>query len=83
MPLLLPLLPDVMPIQPALLVAIQEQPLVALTLTLPVPPLATKDLLVDEIKDAHDAPDWLKVTVLPAMVIVPVLELVLLLAATE
>ncbi len=46
----LPRPPDVILIQLAPLETLQEQPLVALTLTLPVPPLAEKDLLECEME---------------------------------
>lgn len=50
-PLPLPLPPDVIVIQDALLDAVQLQPLVVVTLTLPVPPLElTELLLVGEIE---------------------------------
>jgi hypothetical protein len=39
-PLPVPLAPDVIVIQPALLVAVQAHPLAAVTLTEPLPPLA-------------------------------------------
>jgi hypothetical protein len=45
----LPLLPKVMESQLALLVAVQEQPLGAVTATLPLPPLAAADALAGEI----------------------------------
>ncbi len=70
-------------IQLLLLAAVHEQGSGALTLTLAVPPLAQADLLVGEIEYVHVTPDWFTVNVLPAMAIVPDLELVLLFAATE
>jgi hypothetical protein len=48
-PFPLPLLPETTAIQLALLEALQEQPLAAVTLTLPVPPAALKDLLAGEM----------------------------------
>jgi hypothetical protein len=48
-PFPLPLPAETTAIQPALLEALQEQPLAAVTLTLPVPPLALKDLLAGEM----------------------------------
>ena len=44
----LPLLPEDMVIQAALLEAVQEQPVGAVTLTFPVPPLELKVVLVEE-----------------------------------
>jgi hypothetical protein len=43
-------LPEEILIHESLLVAVQLQPLVAVTLTVAVPPLLEKDLLVGEIK---------------------------------
>jgi hypothetical protein len=69
-----------------LLTAVQLHPLGAVTLTLPVPPLAGKDALVGEIEyvqlGAPSVPACVTVRVWPAMVRVPVRELVLLFAAT-
>jgi hypothetical protein len=48
-PLPLPLLPEVIVIQAALLAAVQVQPVGAVTVTLPVPPLACTDALVGAI----------------------------------
>ncbi len=44
-PVAVPLLPEVIVIQEALLVAVQEHPEPAVTLTVPVPPEGLKDLL--------------------------------------
>ncbi len=66
-----------------LLVAFQGQPLGAFTLTLPVPPVTVNGLLVGEMEYLHDTASWFTVKVLPAMVIVPDLELLRLFAATE
>jgi len=49
-PFPLPLLPDVMLIKPALLPAVQLQPVDAVTLTLPVPLVPVKDCPVEEIE---------------------------------
>jgi hypothetical protein len=49
-PLPFPLLPEVMVIQPALLEAVQEQPLEAETLIVPDPPVEMKDWLVGEME---------------------------------
>ncbi len=49
-PLPEPLLPAVMVIQVALLVAVHEHPVVAETLTLPVPPPDPTEALVGEIE---------------------------------
>jgi hypothetical protein len=45
-----PLLPDVIVIQLALLAAVQVQPVAAVTVTLPVPPLAGITALVGKIE---------------------------------
>ena len=79
----LPLLPPVMLSQPALLLAVQPQPLPAITLTVPLPLLAACDRLVGEIEYVQPAPDWLTVKVLPAIVSVPLRLLVELFDATE
>ena len=49
-PFPLPLLPEVIVIQLTLLVAVQLHPLDVITLTLPLPPLEAKDLLVELIE---------------------------------
>jgi hypothetical protein len=49
-PFPVPLPPDRIKIQLALLEEFQEQPLAAVTFTVPVPPLAVKDLLVGEME---------------------------------
>ena len=82
-PLPLPLLPEVMVIQPALLEAVQEQPLGVVILTDPVPPVEVKDWLVGEMEELQPTPDWVTMKVWPATVIVPVLDEVPELAATE
>ena len=62
-------------------VAVQLHPLVVVTLTVPVPPVAVSDRLAGEIVYAH-APACVTVNVLPATVSVPVREAVAVLAAT-
>jgi hypothetical protein len=79
----LPLLPAVILIQVALLVAAQLQPVKVVTLTVPLPPLDVNDWLVGEIVKVQGTPLWFTVKVCPAIVSVPVRELVLVLAATE
>ena len=69
-------------IQVALLVAVQLQPLKVVTLTVPLPPSDVNTPLVGEIEKVQGIPPWLTVKVWPAIVIVPVRELVVLLAAT-
>jgi len=68
----LPLAPEVMVIQAALLAAVHAQPVAVVTLTVPDPPLAVKvwvaGLMVNEQPAA-----CVTVKVWPAMVIVPVL----------
>ena len=49
-PLPIPLPPDVMVIQVVFLTAVHLHPLGAVTVTLPLPPLAVKSLLVGEIE---------------------------------
>lgn len=82
-PFPLPVLPDVMVIHAALLVAVHEQPVGDVMETLPVPALAVKVLLVEDMEKLHEAPLWVTVKVFPATAIVPVRELVLLFCATE
>ena len=69
-------------IQHALLVAVHAQPLVAVTVTLAVPPAAVGEALVGDTVNAHGAAAWVIVTVCPAIVIVPVCGVVAVLAAT-
>jgi hypothetical protein len=69
--------------QDTLLVAVQLHPLWVVTLTLPVPPYELNDLLVGEIAKVQDIPCWVMVNVCPAIVRVPVLWLVDVLAETE
>ena len=77
------LLPEVMVIQLALLVAVQLQPPEAVTLTTLGPPDQLIVWLVGEIEYMHDpGGDCVTVNVCPAMVIVPVRWLVPVLAAT-
>ena len=78
-----PLLPAVIVIQAALLVAVQLQPMPAVTLTLPLLALDTTDPLEAEMEYVQRAAAWLTVKVCPAMVKDPDLGLVLLFAAIE
>ena len=78
-----PLLPAVIVSQLLLLVAVQEQPAPAVTPTLPLLALEATDALGDEMEYVQGAAAWLTVRVWPAIVKVPVREVVLLLAATE
>ena len=78
-----PLLPAVMVIQAVLLLAVQLQPMPAVTLTLPLLALDTTDALEDEIEYVQGAAAWLTVKVCPAIVKDPDCGLVLVLAATE
>ena len=59
MPLPEPLLPAVMVIQAAPLVAVQLQPMPAVTLTLPLLALVTTDALEDEMEKVQEAAAWL------------------------
>ena len=67
----------------ALLTAVQLQPAPAVTLTVPV---AAAEFVrfdaVGEMVNAHGTPAWVTVNVCPAIVIVPVRDAVLVLAAT-
>ena len=79
----LPLAPTVIVIQASLLVAVQLQPVPAVTVTVPV--VAVDDVRfedVGEIVKVHGAPACVTVNVWPLIVIVPVREVVLVLAAT-
>jgi hypothetical protein len=69
--------------QAALLDAVQLQvDDVAVTVTVPVPPLDGNVWLVGEIVKTHDVAGWVTVNVLPAMVIVPVRDVLPVFAAT-
>jgi hypothetical protein len=71
-PLPLPLAPAVIVNQLALLVAVHVQPLVVVTVSVAAPPAAVADGLVGETVKAHGAAACVTVTVVPAIVIVPV-----------
>jgi hypothetical protein len=80
----LPLAPELMVIQLALEAVSQAQSgAAAVRFTLPAPPAAPKDWLVDEMAKSQLAPACVTVKVFPAMVIVPVRDRLLVLAATE
>jgi len=82
-PLPVPLAPAVTLSQPALVVAVQTHPALAVTVTVPV--VATEVVRFDdtgEIENEHGAPAWLTVNVCPAMVTVPVRDPVPVFAAT-
>ena len=79
----LPLEPAVIVIHASLLVAVQLQPVPAVTSTEPV--VAADDVRFDEIGvivNVHGAPACVTVNVWPPIVIVPVRDTVLALAAT-
>jgi hypothetical protein len=79
----LPLAPAVIVIQASLLTAVQLQPAPAVTLTMPV--AAAEFVRFDAVGamvNVQGAPAWVTVNVCPAIVIVPVRELVLVLTAT-
>jgi hypothetical protein len=82
LPLPDPLAPDAMVIQLALLVAVQPQPEPPVTVTVAVPPPAVTLCDVGETCRLHD-PLSVIVTVLPAIVIVPVLDAVVPFAVTR
>jgi hypothetical protein len=79
-PLPVPVAPELIVIQPALLAALQPQ--AAVTATLPLPALEVMVADAGEIVGTHGAPAWLTVNVEPAIVKVPVRLVVALLAAT-
>jgi hypothetical protein len=62
--------------------ALQLQPVPAVTLTLPFPPAEANEALVAESEYVHATPAWLTVKICPAMVSVPLREVVAVLAAT-
>ena len=77
-----PLAPEVIDTQPALSVAVQEQPEGAVTVAVRVPPLnSTESDDADTLK-VHVMPAWVIVCVSPAIVSVPFLDDCPLLAAT-
>jgi len=79
----LPEAPAVTVIQPTLLVAVQLQPVPAVTVTVPV--VATDVVRFDEagaIVNVQGAPAWVTVKVCPPIVIVPVRDVVPAFAAT-
>ena len=79
----LPLLPLVMVIQLLVSVAVQAQPVAAVTLMLAAPPLVGLEALVGATAKVHGATAlWDTVTVCPATVSVPLREVVAVLAAT-
>ena len=78
-----PLAPAVIVSQLSLLVAVQEHPMPAVTPTLPLLAMEVTDVLEAEIEYVQGAAAWLTVKVWPAIVIVPVRDVVLVLAATE
>jgi len=82
-PLPLPLAPAVMVIQAALLTAVHEQPVVAVTATVAVPPPAAAVADVDPRVGLQAAAAWVTVKVLPATVRVPERELPVVLALPE
>ena len=84
-----PTLPEPVPLAPvkivthdAPLVAVQLQPAPAVTITVPLPPVADSDWLAGEIVNEHGAADWVTVNVLPPIVSVPVRGVVPVFAAT-
>ena len=78
-----PLAPALMVIQPTLLAAVQPQPVPAVTVTVPV---AAADVVrfddVGAMVNVHGAPAWVTVKVWPPIVIVPLRDVVPVLAAT-
>ena len=78
----LPEAPAVTVIQASLLTAVQLQPVPAVTVTVPVVAAEVGFNEVGEIVNVQGAPACVTVNVWPPIVIVPVRELVLALAAT-
>jgi hypothetical protein len=70
----LPVAPELTLIQVALLLVVQLQPMGAVTVMVPVPPLAAIFAEVGEIDGAHGAPACVTVNVSPPMVSEPVRE---------
>ena len=66
-----------------LLVAVHEHPAPAVTPTLPLLAMEATDALEEEMANVQGAAAWLTVKVWPAIVTVPVREVVLPLAATD
>ena len=83
MPFPKPLPPAVMVTQEALLVAVQLQPMPAVTLTLPLLALDATDALEAEIEYVQGSAGWLTVKICPPMVKDPDLQSMPLLAAIE
>ena len=83
MPLLVPLAPLVMVIQPLLLVAVHPQPVPLETVIAPLPAFADCHVTdAGEMVVVHGAPACVTVNVLPATVKVPLRDVALVLAAT-
>jgi len=81
-PLPLPLAPAPTVSHAALLVAVQLQPLAAVTVTVPVAADETKLAALDERLNVHATPACVTVKVWPPMIIVPVRDVADVLAAT-
>jgi hypothetical protein len=60
----------------ALLDAVQLQPVEVVSVTLPVPPPTGNAWLAGEIVKVHDVDGWVTLNVFPAIVIVPVRDVV-------
>jgi hypothetical protein len=77
--------PEVIVIQPTLLVAVQLHPVPDVTATLDGPPMPPVPTSIGETPNVQVwvAAAWVTVTVWPAMVIVPVRELAAVFVATE
>jgi hypothetical protein len=69
-------------IQLTVLVAVQAHPVPAVTLKVPLPPPAATDAELDGSEYEHVTPACVTVNVCPPTVMVPVRELVLVLAVT-
>jgi hypothetical protein len=85
LPLPLPLDPEVIAIQLAAQLAVQEHPAVVVVVTEPVEGFAPTDAEPGEIayEQVEDAPDWVTVNVRPPIVRVPVRDVAPVFAPTE
>jgi hypothetical protein len=72
-----------MAIHVALLTAVQPQPAVAVTVTLPLVPPAATDWLIGAMAKVHATPDCITVNAWPPIVTVPVRDNVVAFDATE
>jgi hypothetical protein len=81
-PFPLPFAPPLIEIQDALVLAVHAQPVVAVTVTVALPPDAVAFAEGPEIVGTHGVPAWVTVKVRPPTVSVPVRGVVVVFAAT-